>query len=318
MLYVIEAAIALYLALEVRNIYRASALRNAGRFIIFLAALAVAAGVFRIVEAATSGFLQNFVVRMGVSVLMSMVGFSVAQTLLTRLVFGKRKKKLTPGNGQSGVARHLTRPFDRVVVLGFVLLYLAAMFVFLHLMVNLAANTNARHAIANDTLFLKYLLIDRRAGGASGETLSRQERFLRTVGEAISNLGDYLSEKTGTKKVLTNVHALQDIVSAPQEERTRLADDTPALQNLIENPRIQAVAQNEEVMGLIDRIANGSTKAVVELAKLPVINDLMNDEQVRKTMTEVDLVDLQKKLLERRAETAKGAEAFEDDDPLGR
>jgi len=301
--YGVEALVFIYVAGTCWAVARSGAVGNALRLVVLLGALAAGAAAFRLVGPLVGAATANFFLRTGLQALAGFAGFCLAHGLLARLLRLRARHLAWQAGAPQG--RMLPRWLDGLVVAGFLAVYLAAVLLVLELLVNLAGMTAAREQIAHHSLFLKLFLrggrvhVTRQAPvDADGDDLARQDRFLIGLQRALAGAGRYLAEKAGTETVLRNMAALKDIAGSSNEQKRRILETSPDLRDLLDKPAVRAVAQSPRVRELIDRVAGGSTEAVLELARDPDVNALMEDADVRRTMKQIDLLAIQRRLRE--------------------
>ena len=289
MLYLVEIAIVAYLAFECWGIVRASAIENLIRLGIFAVSLFGAWIVYALADKVTPSFSPNVLVQMGANVVAAIVALNVIDLALSRLLLKKRR---APPDGAAERAKPrsiLPRWLDRAIVATFLAAFLALSLLFLDLLVKVVAQTDAGDAIAERTFLLKRFLRGPGPGAASGGS---RNPFL----QALARARRYLSERTGMESTLKNVAALRGLRGMTNEEKRQVVESSPSLKRVVENPAAKAALRSERVMRLIDEVSRGSVNAIYKLGEEPEVNALARDEDFRRAVQEVDLVDVQRKL----------------------
>jgi hypothetical protein len=226
--------------------------------------------------------------------------------------------------------RHLLiRGLGTTLNLLLVALLLAAVIGLLDFMVSLASLTALEPEIRERSLYLKRFLpaqavpADAEAGtplpqqNAASDTaapthvplqdvMARQANFFESLREGVTGAKQSLARKLGTEEVLEQARALQALLNLSQDDSAWLVENTPELQAVTENARLQAVLCDDHILDLIIRAGEGSASAIYELSENRAIRELFSDPAIIHSIKALDLPRLQQRAANRTGDPTRG------------
>lgn len=227
--------------------------------------------------------------------------------------------------------RHLLiRGLGTTLNLLLVALLLAAVIGLLDFMVSLASLTALEPEIRERSLYLKRFLpaqaapSDAEAGtplpqqNAASDTaapsqlplqdvMARQANFFESLREGVKGAKQSLARKLGAQEVLEQARALQALLNLSQDDSAWLVENTPELQAVTQNARLQAVLYDDHILDLIIRVGEGSPSAIYELSENRAIRELFSDPAIIHSIKALDLTRLQQRAANRPGALGQGA-----------
>lgn len=306
MFYALEAFVLAYLIYISRVILKRGTAGNLLATGIFaLAAVASFIG-FSLAEWILAGFMDNPILRVTFSVLVSLSGYFGVTIVLGRKVRADDRAKVKALEVRLSLPRAADRAISGLLLAA--LLVLAG--VFLLFFVNLLAEKSAstRERIERHTVVLHALLLpektparsDAKPGMTDEQALELQGTFLSRFKAGLAAGRDLIAEKTGTKAFMEQIQALREVVNLSEPEKRWLIQTTPELNNLLNHPSIVAVMDDRRVLDLIEQVGRGSPTAIYQLGEEPSMVRLLEDPTVLKAIRAIDLKDLRNKVRARR------------------
>lgn len=325
MFYLIEILILSYLGFLSWQILKkkfASHLLTAGAILVgILGSTLVFTGLGRILPE----LVDNFVVVLLIDVMLGVGAYVLIVHLLKRRI--RRNDEALVKRWEQKLA--LPRWLDRALCGVLLALVWGLAFVVVEFLVSLVSLTPTGATIAERTMALRFLIpsspqpqtgpakaelpqgwdthpdsdpVERPADAEKSlEALTdEQSRFLSSLRTVFDASRDYLAEKTGSREVRRRIEALQAIVNLSDAEKHWLVETTPSLKRLLTHPSLVAIMENEEVLRLVEQVAQGSIPAIYKLGGDAAIKKLLNDQDVAQVIADVDLLELERRIQARR------------------
>jgi len=175
--------------------------------------------------------------------------------------------------------------------IGLLSAFLCLICVALMVIMSVAGMSPMAENIRKDSLFLKYFLLSPSRGLEAGDG-DQGGRFLRRLSDLARGAKEKVAEKTGIRSALDQLSILVELLNLPPEEAGWLIDNTPELRKLKNNPRLQEVMEDEEVMTLLVEVSGGSAGAVLKIGDVPSIQRLAEDQEIAEAIRALDLESL--------------------------
>ncbi|MAX25923.1 MAG: hypothetical protein CMJ19_15605 [Phycisphaeraceae bacterium] len=120
--------------------------------------------------------------------------------------------------------------------------------------------------------------------------------------QTLQKTRQWLYDKAGFGHMLDQVDAISQIQAMPDDQRNALINQDENLQNLLNNPDMQAVIHNAEIRSLIEKAGSGDAAALMQLSKHPDINKLFSNTELRQQIMSINPKELmqQKEQLQRQ------------------
>ncbi len=121
---------------------------------------------------------------------------------------------------------------------------------------------------------------------------SQQSDFFAQLSAGVRESKRKLYFAVGVDKVKHEIELVQKIHSLDLEDKLWLIKNNPHLAALANNALFQRIVENEPLMDRIDRFTNGELKQLAFISMDPDINALLEDDEFRQTIANIDLKDL--------------------------